>query len=200
MRKEVTHPIQKFVAIGKDSNIVLNHTENSIPYSVLNEIIKRGGKNIRIGSLDKVVGVGTTHCAIEELGHKQNILKLGVCYLENGKIKKFYHKWPTGCATAFNKMMPLYKASSSIINEGKVGAAEAILSDMKKTFDLEVLLGREFPNFLRCNDPTCHNCRLNWKGDRHSTFKVIYSCLKERKFRRVGLILFMYLYRNYQPK
>lgn len=200
--KRSPHPIQKFVAIGKDADIVLNHTKDSKPYSVLYELTKLGGKNIRIGPKEKVVGVGTTHCAIEELQWKQNIPKIGVCYKDdNNQLHRFYHQWPTACADAFNNLLPLHKKYGAFINEGYIGNAEAILSDMKATFDMELLLGRSFPNFLRCSDKSCRICHLNWKDSpKYNLVSVVYHNVKRRKFKRILLILYMYLFRNYQPK
>lgn len=129
--KRSPHPIQKFVAVGAKADLVLKHTASSEPYSTLYEIAQLGAKNLRIGSENKVVGVGTTHVAIDKLKWKQKIARNGVVYLENGKRKTFYSFWPNACRTAFNNLLPLYREFGAIINEGKIGDADAILSDMK---------------------------------------------------------------------
>lgn len=199
--KRSPHPIQKFVAIGKESNIVLKHKITSKPYSVLYELAQRGGKNLRVGPVDKVIGVGTTHCAIEELKLKQNILKTGVSYIdENGEIKKFYHSWPTACPNAFNNLLPIHRTCGGIISEKKIGNAQAVLSELKRTLDIELLLGKQFPAFLRCTDPSCITCRYSWKNSHESIIKVIYENFKRKNFKRILLLLYMFFFRNYCPK
>ena len=200
--KRSPHPIQKFTAIGLHSDLVLKHTAESKPYSLLYELSQAGGKNLRIGPKEKVTGVGTTHCAVELLKLKQNIVKKGVCYINNEKkVQKFYSHWPTTCSTAYNNLIPKYRQLGGIINEGFVGDSEAILSDMNKTLEIEQTLGKQNPNFLLCTDPGCYKCQLNWEFSQGSLCKVLYTNLKRKKFKRMALILFMAItQKNYQPK
>lgn len=181
--KRSPHPIQKFVAVGANADIVLKHTAKSEPYSPLYELAQLGAKNIRIGSENKVVGVGTTHVAIDKLKWKQKIAQTGVVYLENGKKQKFYAFWPNACKTAFNNMLPLHRKFGGIINEGKVGNADAILSDMKKTFDIEMSIGKQYPYFLKCENPACFVCRLEWENSTGNVLKVLFHCMKQRNFK-----------------
>lgn len=195
------HPIQKFVGIGKDSSLVLKHTEKSKPYSLLYELSQKGGKNLRIGPVEKVVGVGTTHCAIEELQLEQNILKSGVTYYDDqGELKVFYHSWPTSCKEAFNKLLPVHRGMGAFISEAKVGKADAVLSSMKKTFDIEVLMGGQFPTFLKCGDPSCYTCNLSWKDSSGSFTSVVLENLKRGRIKRVGKIIYMSMFKHYVPK
>ena len=181
--KRSPHPIQKFVAVGANADIVLNHKADSEPYSTLYEIAQLGAKNIRIGAENKVVGVGTTHVAIDKLKWKQKIAKNGVIYIEDGKKKTFYGFWPNACKIAFNNMLPLHRKFGGIINEGKVGKADAVLSDMKKTLDIELTLGKQYPYFLKCEDPTCFVCRLEWQNSHGSVLKVLFNCVKQKNIR-----------------
>lgn len=181
--KRSPHPIQKFVAIGAKADIVLKHIASSEPYSTLYEIAQLGAKNLRIGPENRVVGVGTTHVAIDKLKWKQKIAKSGVVYLEDGKRKTFYSFWPNACATAFNNMLPLHREFGGVINEGKIGDADAVLSDMKKTLDIEMKLGRQYPYFLKCEDPACHVCRLQWKNSNGNLMKVLFYCLKQKNLK-----------------
>lgn len=199
--KRSPHPIQKFAAIGKDADIVLQHNVGSAPYSVLHELCKRGGKNLRIGPADKVTGVGTTHVAIDLLGYKQNMLKSAVDYVDNGNVKTFVANWPTGCKRAFNALLPMY--SDAIIGRGIVGDSEAMLTDMSKTLDMEMTLGQKNPNFVMCNDPTCYKCNLTWQHSTGSLWKVIIANLKKGKKKNIENILaalYLSVFKNYQPK
>ena len=176
--KRSPHPIQKFVAVGKDADIVLEHDADKPPYSTLHRMAEMGAKNIRIGSVKKVVGVGTTHVAVDLLGWKQMAYSTGVTYVSNGKYKCYYHYWPDACKVAFNNLIPLYRKFGGIISEGKLGEAEVILSDMKTTLELELKIGIQFPYFLKCQDPACPVCRLQWKDSHGSVVKVMYHNLK----------------------
>lgn len=176
--KRSPHPIQKFVAVGKYSDIVLEHNTDKAPYSTLHKMAGMGAKNIRIGGINKVVGVGTTHVAIDLLGWKQKSYATGVTYFENGKCRRFYHNWPDSCRVAFNNLLPLYRKFGGIICEGKLGEAEVIISDMKTTLELELSIGTQFPYFLKCQDPACPVCQLQWKDSHGSAIKVMYHNLK----------------------
>lgn len=195
------HPTQKFVAIGAQADMVMKHNVGSRPYSVLYEMAQNGGKNIRIGPESKVVGVGTTHVAVDILGFRQNILKVGVCYRDDkGKLKRFYHCWPTSCSEAFNKLIPIHRAQGGILKDGKVGNAEAVLSDMKKTLDIEINLGKSNPHFLDCGKPECHICQLNWENSQGSFMDVLKTLLKQKRYKRIFLITYQAIFKNYQPR
>ena len=187
--KRSPHPIQKFVAIGKHADMVLEHDVDCSPYSTLYKMAKMDAKNIRIGSIDKVVGVGTTHVAIDLLKWKQKSYPTGVTYLEKGKIKRFYHDWPDACATAFNNLIPIHKKFGGILKEGHLGEAEVIVSSMKRTLEIETTLGKQFPYFLKCQDPACLICRLQWKDSNGSLLKVIYHNCKKRDYKAIAKTL-----------
>ena len=89
-----THPVQRFASIGKKAKMLMeNHTGNSRPYNVLFEMISDNGINLRIGSIDKVVGVGTTHVALDKLRIQQKRLPLFVHHELNGTLVKFKVNW-----------------------------------------------------------------------------------------------------------
>lgn len=194
------HPIQKFVAIGKDADWVLEHKAGCKPYSVLHKLSQNEGKNLRIGPIDKVVGVGTTHCAIEELHWQQNIAKTGVCYYDGEILKRYYQCWPTACAHAFNSLIPIHRELGAFIGEGKVGDADAILSDMNKTFHFEMILGKQFPQYLRCIDKECYVCNIGWRGSKGHFLQVVLRKILGCKFSELKIILQNQIMRNFQPK
>lgn len=48
----------------------------------------------------------------------------------------------------------------SVINEGSIGAAIAVLTDMKKSLAKELELLRENIMYISCNDKNCMLCRF----------------------------------------
>jgi len=197
------HPIHKFVAIGKNADIVNNYDANSIPYSLLPQMIERGAKNLRIGDKSKVVGIGTTHVAVEMLGHMQNIFKTGVDYYEDGKLKTFIVNWPTSCPTGYKALLPLYEQGGCNVKNGYIGKAEAMLTLMRETLDYELSLGKENPYFAMCEDPTCYKCRLMWSHSTGNIFRVIWENLKVHKkknFKNIISALYLSLFKRVCPK
>jgi aminoglycoside N3'-acetyltransferase len=196
------HPLQKFVAIGKNADIVLNHNENSRPYSVLHEMAKLGGKNLKIGSNEQVPGVGTVHVAIDLLELKQKVLRTGINYRDaNGNIKLFEKNWPTGCRNIHIQFLPLYaQKNGAILKVSKLGNAETTLTDMKKTLEIELELGKRDLNYFLCSDPACYRCQLNWSHSKGSFLKVIIENLKRKKYKRILAIFILAFSNNFVPK
>lgn len=197
--KRSPHPIQKFAAIGADADWVLEHDINSEPYSVLHRLALEGGKNLKIGEIGKVHGVGTTHCAIETLKWRQKMPVRGVVYTRNGKKEIFYHNWPTGCMKAFDSLMPLYELNGGILSKGKIGHSIAYLTDMGKTYELEVLLGKYKPESLKCSDPDCFRCRLGWEHSNNRTVATLWYYASHFKMRSFWNSLRI-LSQSYEPR
>jgi aminoglycoside N3'-acetyltransferase len=179
------HPIQRFTAIGAMAEkLMLEHTSKSGGYDVLNRMAEMGGKNLTIGK--KTIGVGTTHVAIEKMGFRKKRANMGVNYLdENGNTSLFEVNWNGGCGRGFPKFIPLYIQNGDG-KKVKVGNAECLLTDMKRTLQTEMNKLQEDPTFFFCDDPTCKDCRLNWEHSTgnlvtvkyHSLFSIIKKALK----------------------
>lgn len=197
--KRSPHPIQKFVAIGQKADIVLKHDINSKPYSTLHEMCLLGAKNLRVGPPDKVVGVGTTHVAIDLLGYQQNMIRCGVDYIDNNQKKTFVVNWPSGCKRAFNELLPVYKNMGALIGESNIGNAPGMLTDMASTLKIEMQLGAETPNFILCKHPGCYKCRLTWKHSEGKMLNVIMANVKAKNFKNIASILYLSIFKNYQP-
>ncbi len=194
------HPIQKFAIIGKLADeFADNHTAKSYAYDVLRRMAEMGAKNIRLGQADKVVGVGTTHVAIGLLGFQQKRLDYGVHYKSEGNTKLFLVNWAGGCVAGFNKLLPKYKEIGAFLYEGKVGNADIIVSDMKKTLEWEISEGKKNPSFFFCNNPACIDCRLSWKFSKGNLFKVMWENIKIRKFDYALYALILFFKGKYQP-
>jgi aminoglycoside N3'-acetyltransferase len=179
-----THPIQAFTAIGYyATQLTAQFTKESKPYGFLKDISKLNGKNLRIG--DKVIGVGTTHIAICDLGFSQKYIPGGVFYIDNGKKKYYKHFWASGCNIGFNKLMPYYYDGGAVLGEGKIGEAFALLTSMKRTLSIEMELFEREPDAYFCNNPACVSCSFTWKHSHYSFFCCIKANLKERRFKRL---------------
>ncbi|OFY18270.1 MAG: AAC(3) family N-acetyltransferase [Bacteroidetes bacterium GWF2_33_38] len=171
------HPIQKFAAIGYlAKELTENHTDKSGGYELLNEMAKMEAKNLTIGK--KVVGVGTTHVAIEHLGFVKKYQNKGVRYKNSsGEVSIAKMNWHGGCGRGFPNFFDLYDEKGGTIRKGKVGQANALLTDMKKTLEIEIEKLKIDPTFFFCHRPGCIDCRLNWKHSTGNPIVVRYHWL-----------------------
>ena len=162
------HPIQRFVAIGyKAKQLTENHTFSSHAYGLLKEMTFEGGKNLKIGDLEQVPGVGTTHVAICDLKFTQRRLPLGVYHHQDGNLKFFIRNWVGGCARGFNKLIPHYNRES-ILYKGKFGKADLLITDMRGTYESEMRIIADNPKSFLCDNPKCVDCRLSWEFSNES--------------------------------
>jgi len=180
-----THPIQRFVAIGaRAEELMENHTVESYAYDVLRVMAESGGRNLKIGTDEKVVGVGTTHVAIGLLKFHLNRRREGVNYYDykSGQIRLYERNWSGVCSEGFNKFLPLYRKGGAVLSEGKVGNADSKITDMKKTLEIEIETLSKDPKFFFCDDPTCTDCRLGWNFSSGSIISVrLYKLHKGAK-------------------
>ncbi len=138
---------------------------------------KLNAKNLTIG--ENVIGVGTTHVAIDVLELNRKQTNKGVNYInEKGDIKLATINWNGGCARGFPKFIPLYKEKNGLINEGKIGNAKSILTSMKNTLDIEIEVLKENPKFFLCDNPACYSCRVSWEHSEKKQIKFIFNWLK----------------------
>lgn len=196
-----THPVQKFAAIGFHAKELMENfsTPKSIPYEVLKVMISKNAKNLRVGPVEKVVGVGTTHVAIDELGVRQKRLPYGIYYYNNSKLTKYKPNWPSGCSNAFNALIPYYKNAGAIISEGKIGNAISMLTDMKKTYETEIDLFTKDINLIMCDDPGCPRCRIGWENSKGKFLDTLIFNLKQKNINKIIQTLWYQFNNNYQP-
>ena len=162
------HPIQKFAAVGKLAHELMdNHTPDSDGYAVFERLGYLGAFKLCIGrEAIEMAGVGNTHAAIKVLGFFKKKPNRGVNYLaEDGTVKLYKVNWNGGCSRGFPKFHPLYEKAGAL-KHVRIGEAEAVLSDMKRTLEIDCEKLEADPSFFFCDDPTCKDCRLNWE---HST-------------------------------
>lgn len=172
------HPIQKFSAIGAMAEeLCNNHTDKSGGYDLLWEMIKLNAKNLTIGK--NVVGVGTTHVAIEHMGFKRKEIHVGRNYLaQDGNIKLAKVDWNGGCGVGFLKFIPLYREIGGMIKEANIGNAHSYFTDMNKSYNTEIQKLKEDPKFFFCNKPDCYSCRITWEHSDKKYVKFYFSWLK----------------------
>jgi len=177
------HPIKKFSAIGKRAKeLMLNHTVGCYAYEPLLIMAQEGAKNLTIGK--NVQGVGTTHVAVHLVGLQRKKPKEGVVYRdEDGELQEYRVDWNGGHGN-FLKFKPLYEAKGGIIKRADIGKAESILTDMKKTLEIEIEKLKEDPAFFFCDNPACKSCRLSWDHSTGKLFEVYYH-LARAKVRKI---------------
>jgi aminoglycoside 3-N-acetyltransferase len=197
-----SHPVQKFAAVGARAEELMSaHTPGSYAYDVLRVMAEEGGRNLKIGSEQKTVGVGTTHVAIGLLRLRQKRDRRGRAYVaEDGTVRVFERDWAGACARGFINLLPYYGPVGGIVSEGRVGLAQAKITDMKKTLDVELELLRKDPSLFMCNDPACVECRLSWEFSTGSLPGVVLRNLRKGDFRAVLAAFRTSLNRNYLPK
>lgn len=170
------HPIQRFTAIGPLAHELMDkHTFQSGGYDVMARMADMNALNLSVGR--KTVGVGTTHVAVEKMGFKKKRSGMGINYLnDKGKIELFEVNWNGGCSRGFYKFLPLYE-KAGCLKRVKIGGADAVLTDMRGTLEVEINKLKEDPAFFFCDDPTCKDCQLNWEHSTGNYWKVKYYCM-----------------------
>jgi aminoglycoside N3'-acetyltransferase len=196
-----SHPVQKFAAVGAQAEeLTAAHGPHSYAYDVLRVMAERGGRNVKIGSEAKTVGVGTTHVAIGLLRFRQKRPRAGRAYAENGRVVTFERNWAGACARGFVNFMPHYRRTGGILSEGRVGRGEAKITDMKRTLEVELELLRNDPRMFMCDDPACVECRLSWEFSTGSFPGVVWENLRRGRFHDVRFAIRTRLNQNYLPK
>ncbi|MCT4590192.1 MAG: AAC(3) family N-acetyltransferase [Carboxylicivirga sp.] len=170
------HPIQRFCAIGKLAHDLMDkHTPESGAYDVFSRLVELDAINISIGR--KAIGVGTTHLAVEKMGFIKKPSNMGLNYrTASGEVKTFVVNWNGGCSRGFSNFLPLYE-SAGCLKWVKIGNADAAITSMKGTLEVELKKLIEDASFYFCDDPTCKDCRLNWEHSTGSYFKVKFHSL-----------------------
>ncbi|MGD9494248.1 MAG: AAC(3) family N-acetyltransferase [Bacteroidales bacterium] len=195
------HPTHRYAAIGeKIALIVQSHTVEDDPYLVLERIAEAGAKNLRIGSKEKVVGVGTTHIAINKTKLRQKRPRVGIYYKDGDEIKLFENWWATGCEKGFNKMISLFNETDAIIKDGKIGNAEALLTSMKRTLEIEYNAITSNPTIMLCDDPACAKCRIAWEFIKGNSLSCVFANIKKLNLKGTISAVYYIFNNNYLPK
>ena len=198
-----SHPVQKFAAIGKHARtLMVNHTPDVYAYDVLRAMAFAGGKSLKIGSDEKVVGVSTQHISVGFLGFRQKRSRVGVMYNdEKGRKKLFERNWAGLCHDGLIKFMPAYRAAGAILHEGKIGEADSKITDMKRTLEVEIDLLKKNPRFFMCDSPTCMVCRVTWENLSQESLPgfIISNALKGKLKPTAMAVKFLFTLKKYYP-
>lgn len=188
------HPLQAFSSIGKHAKeLTESFTKDSTPYGFLKQIASMGAVNLRIGN--KVVGVGTTHIAIIDMGFEQKNLSSGAYYRDvDGKVKFYRNHWASGCNTGFNTLFHHYEEGDAIISNGRIGEANALITNMQKTLDIERELFRKDSTAFFCDDPGCISCSFNWKHSKYTFWNCFSTNIKKRQYGKAAYALMTQLF------
>ncbi len=193
------HPIQKFSAIGaKAEEYCTKHNDKTGGYALLDFMMDDDAKNLTIGGA--VAGVGTTHVAIERLGFVRQIINKGVNYkADNGEIKFAKVDWNGGCGDGFRNFIPLYYEKGGILNSGKIGNSETILTSMNKTIEIEMDKLKEDNSFFFCSNPACYSCRMSWNHSDKNKIKFVWAWLK-KNYKGISFNRFKIIYKSILKK
>jgi aminoglycoside 3-N-acetyltransferase len=186
-----SHPVQKFAVIGsKAKELTEGHNERSYAYNILKIMAEQGGKNLKIGSDEKVVGVGTTHVAIGMMGFRQLRPVVGRHYIDRNGSKVFFPiDWAGLCADGLLNFIPLYEQNGNIISKGKVGNSEAKITSMEGTLRTELDILKKDPAFFMCKNKDCVGCNLTWEMKKGSKIIFMLKSLFTGKFKQALRVL-----------
>jgi len=185
------HPVQKFAAIGKEAQPLMeSHTKDSYAYDVLRKMSLMGGKNLKIGTDEKVVGVGTTHVAIGYMGFRQKLPVEGIYYKDEEGHDLFYERnWASICSEGLIKFIPYYRKGGAILSEGHVGEAEAKITDMAQTLKIEIDILKKEPDFFMCKKKGCLSCQLGWRWSKGNPLSLLAYYLRRKETLKAKILI-----------
>lgn len=160
------HPTNSCVAIGRDAEeIMKGHDQNSPAYSVLGQIVQRGGKHLMLGTLDRKNAPLGLHYAQELLGITKTEPTVGMFqsyYLDESGQRQLFTSWDVGgCSRGGYKMFG-HLIVDDAISIGRVGQSHAALIDAKKaTMIAYDSLSADRSAFI-CDNLSCVSCRGRW--------------------------------------
>ena len=178
-----SNPISPFVCIGKNASLLTEyHTPEKHNLELIAKAIEISSpKCLRIGGNALV---GTTHIAFSEGLSKNHYYNLripeGIYYFDNG-IRKFrYQDMSFFCEKGFQKFceLYLYSDSSVVLGKGLIGQGMAVLTDMRKTLEIERKLIVPNPRILLCDNPECLACRSAYSFSDYSPLSYIPRLIK----------------------
>lgn len=156
------HPTNSVIGIGYDiENILLSHDENSKCYGIFEEIIKRKGKFLMIGTLDKKNAPQAMHYCQEILGYNDHFFgkNLIQTYYKdvNNYTKTFTLKDSGGCSRGGYKLIGPLVINDSI-DFGYVGKAYSAIMDGEKSMKVIFKELKKNRNVVQCDNKHCLSC------------------------------------------
>lgn len=171
-----THPINSFVAIGKNANnITKDHTPIDLSYTPMRKIVELRGKMLVAGCVESSPGFTTVHLAQQDLGLTRKSLQrrlVGVWYNVDGELAKFLRKDFGGCSAGFYKFYSHYVMKEKL-SCGMIGDAYSILIDAADAYEIEREILQNNPRFALCDNPSCIVCRATWLFNKAEMIKFL---------------------------
>ncbi len=160
------HPTNSCVAIGHEAEEILReHDQHSLSYSVLGQVVNRGGKHLMLGTVDRMNAPLGLHYAQELLGVTKTEPTVGLFqtyYQDASGQRRLFTKWDVGgCSRGGYKMLG-HLLVEDALTLGQVGNAKTALIDAQKsTVIAKAALMADRRAFV-CDDPWCTSCRGRW--------------------------------------
>jgi aminoglycoside N3'-acetyltransferase len=180
------HPTNSCVAIGRDAEeIMRGHNQNSPAYSVLGEVVRRGGRHLMLGTLDRKNAPMSLHYAQELLGITKTEPTVGMFqsyYLDESGQQQLFTSWDVGgCSRGGYKMFG-HLIVDDAISIGRVGQSQAALIDAKKSTSIAYnALAADRSAFI-CDNLSCVSCRGRWTVSGLKTPIVYFKFLIQKLF------------------
>lgn len=160
------HPTNSCVAIGREAQEIMGmHNERSLSYSVLGEIVRRRGKHLMLGTLDRKNAPLGLHYGQELMGitkREPTVDLFQTYYIDAlGQKQLFTRRDVGGCSSGGYKLLAhlLVEDAASF---GLVGDAPSALIDAEKCTQIAVKAMTSDRRALICDDRWCISCRGRW--------------------------------------
>lgn len=157
------HPTNSVLAIGRNADFITrDHDENSSSYLPLLRVIQLEGKNLMLGCFtDFSLAPMALHAAQEKLGYTLKNWRSGLLqtyYHNNDNKRKIFTRYGIGgCSSGAHKALS-YHFKAGAIKVMSTGKSLSAIIDTKKSYAIFLNLLNENPEYLRCEDKTCHDC------------------------------------------
>jgi aminoglycoside 3-N-acetyltransferase len=160
------HPTNSCVAIGRQAEEILSaHDHNALSYSVLGEIIQRGGKHLLLGTVDRKNAPLGLHYAQELLGITKTEPTVGMFqtyYLDESGRPQLFTRWDVGGCSRGGYKILAHLVVNNAISLGRVGISQSALIDAESSTTVAYnALSTDRRAFL-CDDLLCVSCRGRW--------------------------------------
>ncbi len=190
--KRSRHPTNSCVAIGRNAEeILIGHDQNSQTYSVLGEIVRRGGKHLMLGTLDRKNAPLGLHYAQELLGITKTEPSVGMFqsyYLDESGQRQLFTKWNTGGCSGGGYKLFGHLIVEDAISLGNVGQCKGALIDAKKSTEIACTALSTNKSAFICDDTSCLSCRGRWTVSGINTPYLYFKYVLWRLFRYLSLL------------
>jgi aminoglycoside 3-N-acetyltransferase len=183
------HPSHSIAAIGRGAeSIVQTHLPSAAPFSFMRHLVGLNAKMLLIGCNTESPGFSTVHYAQETLGLTQRHwtkFLFHASIIQDEKRVNWKPDSDPGCSRGFGKMYPHY-ADNSNFQLGKIGNAEAIIVRAKAAFEMEMIILKEDPLAVLCDNSSCVSCRILRAYNFKAAPKALLSRMKNAFRSRAG--------------